>query len=142
MLLTNIARYLNVVKLEIGYVSLLEQKTLCLLSVIDNVIRIKNNAIIKIPNESTNVDLNGNQIWEINHKIITHTDCIDVIKESMIIYIPNKISRSIDCIFDDKKLIKNGFMSIQTIIKDKLKGKCNIIVMIEKIKIHTSKKNK
>ena len=142
MLLSNIARYLNIVKLEIGYVSLLEKKTLCLVSIIDNVIRIKNNAIIKIPNESINVDLHDNQIWQINHKIITHSDCIDVIKQSRIIYVPDKIARSIDYMFDDKKLIKNGFTSIQTIIKDKLKGKCNIIVMIEEIKIHTSKKNK
>ena len=143
MLLANIARYLNIIKLEIGYVSLLEKKTLCLISIIDNVIRIKNNAIMKIPNDSINFDLNGNQIWQINQQIITHSDCIDIIKETMIISIPKIISKSIDYIFDDQKvIIKNGFTSIQTIIQDKLKGKCNIIVMIEKIKIHTSKKNK
>ena len=142
MLLSNIARYLNIVELENGYVSLLGKKTLCLISIIDNAYRIKNNAVIKIPNKAFSIDLNNNQIWQINHKIITHTDCIDIIKESMIIDIPDKISKSIDYIFDGKKFIKNGFTSIQTIIKNKLTGKCNIIVMIEKIKIHTSKKNK
>ena len=142
MLLANIARYLNIVKLEIGYVSLNQSKTLCLVSVIDNIIRIKNNAIIKIPNNSINGNLYGNQIWQINHKIITHSDCIDIIKKTMSIYIPNKISKSIDYIFDDRKCITNGFTSLQAIIENKLEGKCNIIVMIEKIKIHTSKKNK
>ena len=146
MLLSNIAKYLNVVKLEIGYVSLNinNNNALCLLCTVDNNIYFKSNQNIRIPNQSIKFNLNTNQIWEINTKIITHSDCINVIKNSSTVHIPNKILDSIDSLFNDEQFITNGFLSINIIMKNKkqLKQTCNIIVMIEEIKIHTSKNNK
>ena len=146
MLLTNITRYLNVVKLEIGYVSLSTNNNdaLWLLCTVDNNIYFKTNQSIKIPNESIKFNLNTNQIWGINKKIITHSDYINVIKQSTTVHIPNKIPDSINSLFNDKQFIKNGLSSINTIMKNKnqLNQTCNIIVMIEEIKIHTSKNNK
>ena len=59
MLLSNIAKYLNVVKLEIGYVSLNinNNNALCLLCTVDNDTYFKSNQNIKIPNESIKFNL-------------------------------------------------------------------------------------
>ena len=142
MLLANIARYLNLIQLETGYVSLLKGKKICLLSIVDNIVYFKTDTIIKIPNQITNINLESNQLWKINNKIIIHSDCIDMINKQSIVQIPNEIPESINYLFHNKIFLKHGFTSMQRIINDKLKGKCNIVVMIEKINTYFKKKQK
>ena len=150
MSFVNVGRFLNVVNLEVGYVVVNQEQSIHLISIIDNNNNFPTNSIIQLQNDVLLKNLNGNQIWRINHKLITHSDCvncIDVRNKAISVKIPNVIPNSINDLFNSnhhKDRLIHGFLPIRSIIDNNniIKGKYNIVVMIEQIKLHTSINNK